>query len=240
MADWPDMVNPLMCLLPRISFGCAVLAFASVAFSADDKAITLFDGESLKGWRQLDGTAKYEVRDGAIVGIVTEGSPKNTFLATNEMFEDFVFECEFKPDAGINSGVQFRSVPADEKVNRVYGYQYEIDPNPRALTGGIYEEGRRGWMSPSANNGEPAKEFAKKHGSLLKVGEWNTLKIECRGNAVRTWLNGASVVDFRDFGDNRVKKGFIALQIHRTNDAKLYGRVCLFRNLRIQKLEPKE
>lgn len=229
-----------MYLPPRVSLFFAALAFASTAVGADDKAISLFDGQSLKGWRQLDGTAKYEIREGAIVGIVTEGSPKNTFLATEEMFEDFVFECEFKPDAGINSGVQFRSVPADEKVNRVHGYQYEIDPNPRALTGGIYEEGRRGWMSPSDNKGEPAKEFAKKHAHLLKIGEWNTLKIEARGDAVRTWLNGTPVVDFRDFGDNRVKKGFIALQIHRTNDAKLYGRVCMFRNLRVQKLPPKE
>ncbi len=230
-----------MSLLTRITPCLLAAGFVAAGLPAfaQEKWVSLFDGKSLNGWRQLDGTAKYEVRDGAIVGVVTEGSKMNSFLVTEQQFEDFVFECEFKPDAGINSGVQFRSVPADEKVKRVYGYQYEIDPNPRALTAGVQEEGRRTWLSPSANSGDSAKEFAKKYGHLLKIGEWNTLKIEARGTAIRTWLNGTLTVDFRDTAENRVRRGFIGLQIHRTSDTKLYGKVCAFRNLRINVLEPK-
>ena len=52
-----------------------------------------------------------------------------------------------------------RSRAADEKVKRVYGYQYEIDPTPRALTGGVQEEGRRSWLAPTANHGAPRDEW---------------------------------------------------------------------------------
>jgi hypothetical protein len=231
-----------MYLIPRIPplyFILAALTCAASSAFAEEKWITLFDGKTLKGWHQLDGTAKYEFHDGAIVGSVTEGSKMNSFLVTDETYEDFVFECEFKPDAGINSGVQFRSVPADDKVKRVYGYQYEIDPTARGLTGGVQEEGRRAWLSPSANHGDSAVQWAKKYGQLCKIGDWNTLRIEARGTAIRTWLNGVPLADFRDTAENRVTKGFIGLQIHRTDKQELYGKGCAFRNLRIQPLEPK-
>jgi len=43
-------------------------------------------------------------------------------------------------DEELNSGVQIRSQSSAEYVNgRVHGYQVEIDPSPRAWTGGIYD-----------------------------------------------------------------------------------------------------
>lgn len=207
--------------------------------AADAKWTSLFDGKTLKGWRQLQGEAKYEVRDGAIVGIVTEGVGVNSFMATEELFGDFIFECEFKADAGINSGIQFRSAPPDGKERkRVYGYQFEIDPTPRGLTGGMYEEGRRGWFQPSQNNGEPQKAFAAKHGSKLKMGEWNKARIEARGNHVKTFLNGELVADWIDTDEAaRVKRGFFAFQVHSTKKPELIGKEAAFRNVRVQRLD---
>src|SRR5882724_769441 len=131
--------------LGLVSCVFAMLLSAGALVAAEPKWISLFDGKTLNGWKIVQGNAKFEVRDGAIVGAVTEGESQNTFLATvDETFTDFVFECEFRCDAGINSGVNFRSRPADEKVKRLYGTQYEIDPTPRALTGGVQEEGGYG------------------------------------------------------------------------------------------------
>src|SRR5690606_33722114 len=76
---------------------------------------SLFDGESLKGWEQHSGTAKYVVEDGAIVGTSVPNTG-NSFLCTTREFGDFIFECEFKVDEGLNSGVQFRSQFFDEKT----------------------------------------------------------------------------------------------------------------------------
>lgn len=215
----------------------AALGVAATAQAAEQKWVTLFDGKSLKGWKQVQGEAKYVIRDGAIVGLVTEGVGVNSFMATEELFGDFIFECEFRADAGINSGIQFRSVPADEKVKRVYGYQFEIDPTPRGLTGGMYEEGRRSWFVPEKNNGEPQKEFAAKHAGKFKHGEWNKVRIEARGNHIRTFLNGQPMVDWVDKDEEkRIKRGFFAFQVHSTKNKELFGKEAAFRNVRVMKL----
>lgn len=212
---------------------------ASVATAAEAKWTPLFDGKSLRGWKQMQGEAKFTVRDGAIVGTVTEGVPMNSFLVTEELFGDFVFECEFKAAPGINSGVQFRSAPPDgAERKRVYGYQFEIDPTPRALTGGLYEEGRRGWFQPSANNGAPKEAWNKQHGDKLKPNEWNTVRIEARGAHIKTFLNGAPLADYVDKDEAvRVKRGFFGLQVHSTKNKELFGKEVLFRNLRVMKLD---
>jgi hypothetical protein len=222
-------------LLLCSGFAAAVCAVALQA--AQPKWTSLFDGKTLKGWKQI-GAAKFVVRDGALVGIVTEGAQGNSFLVTEEVFGDFNFECEFKADPGINSGIQYRSMPPDEKVKRVYGYQFEIDPTPRGLTGGMYEEGRRGWFQPEKNNGEPQKAFAAKHGQKFKAGDWNKARIETRGNQIKTYLNGQLVADFVDQDEaTRIKRGFFGLQVHSTKNKELFGKEVAFRNLRVQKLD---
>lgn len=214
-----------------------LLSFPLGISHAAENWISLFDGKTLKGWKPMQGTAKYEVRDGAIVGIVTEGVPQNSFLVTDELYGDFILEGEFKAAAGINSGIQFRSAPANETTKRVHGYQFEIDPTPRGLTGGLYEEGRRGWFQPPANNGEPQKAWAAKHAAKFKADEWNTFRIEARGNRIKTFLNGQPLADYVDQDENvRIKRGFFGLQVHSTKKPELFGKEVAFRKLRVQKL----
>src|SRR5689334_7234271 len=69
---------------------------------------TLFNGKDLKGWKQLNGKARYSVQHGEIVGTTVMGEP-NSFLATEKDYGDFILEFEFKVDSTMNSGVQFRS-----------------------------------------------------------------------------------------------------------------------------------
>lgn len=223
-------------------FLCVGLLFLSALGSitwaeAGGPWIELFDGKTLNGWKRLDGQARIEVRDGTIVGVVTPGVKQNSFLATEAVFRDFVFECEFKAEPGLNSGVQFRSRPADDKIKRVYGYQYEIDPTPRALTGGLQEEGRRAWLAPKANNGAARDEWVKAHGDPLKSGEWNSVRIECRGVRIRTWLNDQLIADYEDHADVRIPEGFIALQVHHSDAPALAGKEVAFRHLRVRKLD---
>ncbi len=229
--------------LAFVAGGLAATVFSVRA--AEGKWISLFDGKTLDGWKQLDGTAKFEVRDGTIVGIITPGVAKNSFLVTtDDTFTDFVFECEFRCDPGINSGVQFRSRPADEKVKRVYGYQYEIDPTPRALTGGVQEEGgygRRGpsnWLAPRDSKGELLAAWNKAHGDAFRPAPaWNTCRIEVRGAHLKTWLNGQLLADFDDLAPVAIPHGFFGLQVHATKNAELFGREVAFRHLRVKRLE---
>ena len=184
--------------------------------SDEGRGRPLFDGKSLDGWVQRGGKAKYRVEDGCIVGSSVPNTP-NSFLCTEKEYGDFVLELEFKVDPALNSGVQIRSHYAKEgetvesagkKIKggtggKVFGYQVEIDPLPRAFTGGVYDEGRRAWLKDLKDN-EPARK-------AFKGGEWNKLRIECRGPSIKTFVNGVKAAELTDDVD---PKGFIALQVH--------------------------
>ena len=149
------------------------LALAGLTVSAQEWE-PLFNGKNLKGWKQVTGTAKYAAKDGMIVGTATD-SKVNSFLATTKEYGDFILEFDFMTE-GINSGVQLRS-HKDNARGLVYGYQFEIDPAPRAWTGGIYDEARRMWLYRMTEN-EPARK-AYKDG-------WNHARVECIGTHIRT------------------------------------------------------
>ena len=94
-----------------IVLGCAMLMVTTMVGGetrAADGWVALFDGRTLDGWVQRNGTATYRVTDGAIVGRTSEGSP-NSFLATEQAYGDFELEFEVKVDDALNSGVQIRS-----------------------------------------------------------------------------------------------------------------------------------
>jgi hypothetical protein len=183
----------------------------------------LFDGETLGGWVQRGGKATYRVEDGMIVGTTVTNTP-NSFLCTETEFGDFVLELDFKVDEKLNSGVQIRSQSRPEfKDGRVHGYQVEIDPSPRAWTGGIYDEGRRGWLLSLDENAAARQAF--------RQGEWNHFRIEAIGDSIKTWLNGVLAADLRDA---MTASGFIGLQVHGSDTAGLEVR---FRNINILELK---
>jgi hypothetical protein len=219
----------------------AVLRPAPAVSAADaDGWVSLFNGKDLDGWVQRGGKAKYSVEDGQLVGRSVPNTA-NSFLCTKKDYADFVLELEFKVDADLNSGVQVRSHCFDKPTKfeaggkektipagRVHGYQVEIDPDVkrgRLWTGGIYEEGRRGWLQDLKNN-----ELARK---AFKPNEWNKFRIECRGDHIRTWLNGVPAADLKDAAE---RSGFIALQVHGVGK-KTEPLEVRFRNLRIKELK---
>lgn len=167
----------------------------------------------IEGWRAL-GDALWSVEDGAIRGKV--GGGKQSFLATERAYGDFVLEVDVKLLGEGNSGIQVRSHQKDD--GRVYGYQIEIDPSERAWSGGLYDEGRRGWLNDLSKNEAGRAAFRK--------GDWNRYRIECEGPWIRAWVNGVPTADWIDPLD---LEGFIALQVHsgKTTDV-------LWRNLAIE------
>lgn len=184
---------------------------------------SLFNGKDLKGWKQLNGKARYEVKDGMIIGTTVPNEP-NSFLATEKEYGDFILELEFKVDSPMNSGIQFRSLSLPEYQNgRVHGYQLEIDPSPRKWSGGVYDEARRGWLYPMEYN--PAAKNA------FKNGQWNKYRLECIGNTIRTWVNGIATAHVVD---DMTLKGFIALQVHAIGKPEEAGRQIRWKNIRVQ------
>lgn len=207
--------------MKKIILTACVAMFAFSGYAQNWQS--LFNGKNLSGWKQLNGSAKYTVENGAIVGHTVRNS-NNSFLCTKKTYGDFILEFDFRVDDGINSGVQFRSESLKSYQNgRVHGYQFEIDPSKRAWTGGVYDEARRGWLYNLNNNPAAKKAF--------KNNEWNKARIECIGNSIRTWVNGIACADLLD---NTTLNGFIALQVHAIGkDGKEEGKTIAWKNIRI-------
>jgi hypothetical protein len=89
---------------------------------------SLFNGKNLTGWEKVGGTAKYEVKNGAIRGFGNK-IRGNTFLRTKEEYGDFIFTFQFKfIDKSGNSGCMFRAFQKGGNPDgRVTGYQCEHD-----------------------------------------------------------------------------------------------------------------
>lgn len=199
-----------------------LMAVVSLTVFSQEKWETLFNGKNLKGWKKLNGTAEYTVKDGIITGVSKMNTP-NTFLATEKLYGDFILELEFKVQDNLNSGIQFRSNSMKEYQNgRVHGYQFEIDPSPRAWSGGIYDEGRRGWLYTMERNPKAKVAF--------KAGEWNKVRIEAIGTSIRTWLNN---VPCSNLLDEVTATGFIALQVHSIGNVADQGKTIQWKNIRI-------
>ncbi len=184
----------------------------------------LFNEKNLDNWETRNGTAEFHIEGNEIIGTSKLNTP-NTFLCTKKMYSDFILEVELKVDTPLNSGIQIRSNSIPEyRDGVIHGYQVEVDPSPRAFSGGIYDEQRRGWIYPLCENQEGSKGF--------KNGTWNHYRIEAIGSAIRVWVNGIQTANLRD---DMTASGFIGLQVHSVGkDSSMVGKTVRWRNMKIQ------
>jgi len=208
-----------------------IFTIATGAAHAEEKWVALFDGKTLEGWAQKNGTATYEVQDGTIVGRTNEGSP-NSFLCTKKNYGDFELEFEVKVDDKLNSGVQIRSKTKDngkkDTPGRVYGPQVEIEAGV-AEAGYIYGEATgRGWLTPK-DRLKPHKHFNN--------GKWNKFRVVAEGPHIQTWINGQQIADLTDEAIYETHpEGFIGLQVHGIKKGTGPYEVA-WRNIRIRELD---
>lgn len=195
----------------------------SLQMYAQDGWKELFNGKNFSNFEQLNGNAKYKAENGQMVGTSKMNTP-NSFMATKEMYSDFILEFEVLVENGLNSGVQFRSNSIKSyKDGRVHGYQCEIETSPRKWAGGVYDEARSGWLYPLTRN--------KKGRDAFVPGEWNHYRIEAIGNQIRTWVND---VQCANLVDDQTSKGFIAFQVHSIRNKEQQGKTVRWKNIRIK------
>ena len=176
-----------------------ILFLTSLIFSCNTptEKISLFNGKNLDGWI-IYGTEKWYVEDGELI---CESGPDKDYgyLGTNKYFDDFILELDFKQEDNGNSGVFFRSTVDGVKVK---GWQVEVAP-PGYHSGGIYESYGRGWLIKPDQSKD----------SIVKMGEWNKMKIKVYGDEVTTWINENQMIKIKD-SIIGLGKGGVALQIH--------------------------
>jgi len=191
-------------MLAMAGFVAAGIVPSAAADQPPEGFVALFDGKTLDGWVQRNGTAIFSVEDGCVLGKTNEGSP-NSFLCTEKDYSDFELRFEVKVDDQLNSGVQIRSESKEEfNKGRVHGPQVEIATNGTA--GFIYGEAlNTGWLCEDRS--DPAAKAA------FKKGEWNKYRVLCVGKSIKTWVNDVPVADLVDEKSGK-SCGFIGLQVH--------------------------
>ncbi len=204
----------------------SVLTGCSEETQKEPQWISLFNETDLSGWHIVGGEATYEVVDGIIVGS-TALHTENTFLVSDEQYDNFILELDVRVSDLLNSGIQIRSnTDPAYRDGRFHGYQAEIDPDPvraRFWSGGIYDEARRGWLYPLDWNPDARTAF--------KNGEWNKFRIEAIGNHIKTWINDVPVANLWDEYDSI---GHIGLQVHSVGgDSSKLGLTVEAKNIRI-------
>lgn len=192
----------------------------------------LFDGKSLEGWHSyLEESAQGWLVEGG--ELLTKGG--NGDLVTDEVFENFELELEWKISEKGNSGIIYL---VDEKPENpstyMTGPEYQIidDINYPAK------------LAPAQKSGANYALHPPMIAASNPVGTFNLAKISVINGKVEHWLNGKKVVSY-ELGTpeweaivdttkfakvpvyGRSKKGRIALQDH--------GGHVAFRNIRIRR-----
>ena len=219
--------------LPTASAGDSVKIMSADELKADG-FVPLFNGKDLDGWRNPYKHGEAKVVDGEIHLL----ADKKFFLVTDKEYSNFKVVVDIHlPEGKANSGVMFR---CHVEPNKAFGYQAECDGSDRCWSGGLYDEGRRGWVWPSKKGRSKVKEFLEYEAesqaffakpeikTALKRNGWNRYEIECVKDHIVVHLNGIKITDLMDSTD---AKGFIAIQHHGEK-----GQTYRFRNLMIKEL----
>lgn len=196
-----------------------------ITLKGEENWMDLFNGDDLTGWHNPYPHGEFRVTKG-IIELVAN---KKFFLAYDQKFSDFILKAEIKlPKGKANSGFLFRSQKKENGT--LFGYQAEVDGSDRKWSGGLYDEGRRGWIHPK----KPIENIYNKYNwkdvrkNAFKRNEWNRYKIRCVDDHIQIWVNDIKTTDLKDSTD---KNGYIAIQHHGEK-----GQIYRFRNIQILEL----
>jgi hypothetical protein len=204
----------------------------------NDEWISLFDGQSLTGWRnyrsQTAGAA-WKAVDGTLMFDPASGE-KGGDLMTTEEFENFELMLEWKIDSCGNSGIIF-NVVEDEKFTEVW----QTGPEMQVLDNSCHPDAK----IIKHRAGDLYDLISCSTETVKPAGEWNEVRIVSQNASYEFYLNGTKVVSFTmhtpewdemirnsKFKDmpafGKATKGHIALQDH--------GNQVWFRNIKVRKL----
>lgn len=215
--------------LPSFTFAWLLLGVVCSALPAraadgpTDEAgfVSLFDGQSLEGWKKSEENPdSLRVEDGMIV---IDG-PRAHLFYVGELapFKNFHFITEVKTTPGSNSGLYFHTRYQPSGWPK-FGHECQVN-----VTHG--DPKRTSSLYNIVNIAKPP----------VKDNEWYRQEIIVEGQRIRLILNGETMVDYtepegkpaesNEF-ERRLGEGTFAIQAH-DPDSKVY-----FRNLRVKKLD---
>jgi hypothetical protein len=188
-----------MKMITRLTAIIVVVVACSSATSArrSDDWISLFDGQTLTGWRPSENPATFRVANGEIV---VHGPRAHLFYdgpVMNHDFKDFELKAEVLTKPSANSGIFIRTTFQDtDWPSKGYEVQINNSHSDWRRTGSLY-----------------AVQDVREAG---RDNEWFNVHVIVRGRRVQVLLDGRQVVDYTEpeGSPTRLTGGTIALQGH--------------------------
>ncbi len=211
--------------------------------ATDSGWISLFNGQTTEGWhtygKESVGSA-WKAENGILhldTSQKENGQVAGGDIVTNDAYEDFQLQLEWKIAGNGNSGLMFY---VHEDTSQ-YEYSWQSGPEMQML----HNEGHRDGKIYKHRAGDLYDLIAATEDAASPVGEWNKVEVISQEGMLNFCLNGVNVVSttlwnenwrelvanskFREYpGFGTFKKGKIALQDH--------GDPVWFRNIRIKRL----
>ncbi len=193
------------------SAAAALVLCVNAADEAKDGWTSLFNGKDLTGWKAPEPNPYWKVVDGVLTGD-NAADKKGSMLYTTESYGDFELEADCRWTGEIDSGFMFRKPELQMQI----GVSRSLKKD---MTGSFYV------------GKYPEESQAKEAGKLIKPDDWNTFKLEVKGDTVTVWINGTRASQYKDAEGKYQKPGPVGLQIHGGLAMKVE-----FRNLRVRRL----
>jgi type 1 glutamine amidotransferase len=176
--------------------------------------VSLFDGQTLTGWH-INGTGRWTVENGAIVGRLAKGKDKFGHLISDAEYGNFNLCLKFKLQGDSGVYVRAQEVPPEGMVGiqanlvtpDIMGAIVEVLGHPTTV-------GRR-----IANPANRIKEY-------FRENDWNDLSLTVVGTQTRVFVNGMQTAELNSPAIRR--KGNLALQLFGFLDTEV-----MFKDLRL-------
>ena len=194
-------------------YGDYVVATRCSSFAtAGAKMQSAFNGKDFAGWTVPDNNTWWTIKDG-VIQCKNGPKKKGSNIWTEKKYKDFIVEFDFRMGEGtIDSGIFLRTENQQVQIG-ISGSK------KRDMTGSVYVPGKSYPLE------------AKGVKELLKLKDWNTMKVKAVGKVYTISLNGKQVLVYDDKTGKAVEEGPIGFQLHG-------GKVMAidFRNIKVMEL----
>jgi hypothetical protein len=203
------MKLPLIALSLIAALGCCL--------AAEPELVPLFNGKDLTNFKTEGSTDFWRVENGILIG-ENDAALKGNYLWTAKDYGDFIIEFDVRwkgtTPRGVDTGIEMRK-PNIQLQLGISG-SLKVD-----MSGSWYTGGKERY--PESGQAKEAKTLMKPE------GEWNTFRIQAKGDTFTCWINGQKASEYTDPKFSGAAP--LGLQIHPGVVMK-----CEYRNMRINPL----
>lgn len=208
-------VSKVAAMNPRYPLSALVFLFAAVvgAVAAEPQLQPLFNGRDLTGWKKEGASEFWRIEQGVLVG-ENNAAKKGHYLWTEKEYADFVIEFDVRWKGYTDTGVEMRK----PKIQLQLGISGSLKVD---MSGSFYTGGKPAY--PEAGQAKMAAQLMKPE------GEWNTIRIQAKGDTFTCWINGTKASEYTDARFSGAAP--LGLQIHANVAMK-----AEYRNIRLAEL----